>query len=138
MRPIGLCKYSPDKSFAIDLSRCSFAYRNTSLNQGIDPIVWCLLAGNIAQTEDTCGPKHDLLVPLRQGRRLFIGGLRKSIDNHTPDPEIRKVFSGFGAKPVSKVKWPNREPMQGNGCCALVDLDNAEEAKRVIQPLALY
>jgi RNA recognition motif-containing protein len=77
----------------------------------------------------------NLLIPMQQGRRLFIGGLPKPTDNHTSDLVIRELFKDFTVEAVSKVKSPTKESLRGNGWYAFVDLNTVEEAQRAIRQL---
>jgi hypothetical protein len=77
----------------------------------------------------------DLLIPLQEDRRLFIGGLPRPIDNHSSDLELRELFAGHVVEAVSKVKWPIGGSMHGSGWYAFVDLRTAEDARRAIAQL---
>ncbi|KAH7092922.1 hypothetical protein FB567DRAFT_158660 [Paraphoma chrysanthemicola] len=72
----------------------------------------------------------DLLAPIKEGRRLFVGGLSKPIDNHSSDLEIRRIFEGFQVEAVSKAKRPERDPPLEHDCYAFVDLSTYDEAQR--------
>jgi len=77
----------------------------------------------------------DLLLPVQESRRLYVGGLPKPIDNHASDLEIRDLFKDFDVEAVSKVKSPKWELLRGYGWYAFVDLTSAEEAARAIAQL---
>jgi RNA recognition motif-containing protein len=85
------------------------------------------------QDEPTCAA--DLLIPIHENRRLYIGGLPRPTDNHNTDLEIRDIFNDFVVKAVSKVQWPVKESMQGYGWYAFVDVESAEEGRRAIAQL---
>jgi RNA recognition motif-containing protein len=74
----------------------------------------------------------DLLAPIREGRRVYVGGLTKPMNNHASDLEIRSLFGGFNVEAVSKVKWPDVETTHDGGWYAFVDFGSAEEAQRAI------
>ncbi|KAF2830526.1 hypothetical protein CC86DRAFT_162590 [Ophiobolus disseminans] len=74
----------------------------------------------------------DLLIPVQENRRLYVGGLPKPVDNHTTDLEIRELFKDFEVEAVSKVNSRNRELLRENGWYVFVDLESAEEAERAM------
>jgi hypothetical protein len=80
-------------------------------------------------------PTGDLLVPIQEKRRLFVGGLRRPIDNHTSDLEIRELFKGFDVAAVSKVKSPSLDLKLGNASFAFLDLKTADQARKAIKQL---
>jgi hypothetical protein len=57
----------------------------------------------------------DLLVPIRENRRVYVGGLAKPLNNYASDVEIRSLSGGFEVEAVSKVKWPELDAIRGNG-----------------------
>ncbi|KAF2182962.1 hypothetical protein K469DRAFT_711318 [Zopfia rhizophila CBS 207.26] len=73
----------------------------------------------------------DLLDPVREERRLYVGGLPKPLDQHTSDAEIRKLFADFNIEAVSKVKSPpeSLKHKPGNGYYVFVDFSCKEEAR---------
>jgi hypothetical protein len=80
-------------------------------------------------------PTADLLVPIQEKRRLFLGGLRKPTDNHRSDLLIQELFKGFAVEAVSKVKSPRPDLLPGNAWYAFVDLKTANQAQKAIKQL---
>jgi hypothetical protein len=74
----------------------------------------------------------DLLAPIRENRRVYLGGLIKPLNNHASDLGIRSLFGGFEVEAVSKVKWPERDKMCDGSWYAFVDFRSAEDAQRAV------
>jgi RNA recognition motif-containing protein len=64
------------------------------------------------QDPPVAAPCADLLIPVQQQRRLFIGGLPRPTDSHASDLEIREVFKDFTVEAMSKVKSMTAEEAQ--------------------------
>lgn len=87
---------------------------------------------------ESARPTAELLEPTSEGRRLWVGGLPKPLDQHTSDLELRDLFRGFGVRAVSKVKSPVGDLNMragGNGWYAFVDFESAEEAGRAVEKI---
>lgn len=89
----------------------------------------------------TNGPKEnsreDLLLPIREKRRVIVSGLPKPIDQATSDVELRELFEGFEVEAISKVKSP-QEVVHGahmNARFAFVDFRSSEEANTAVNRL---
>lgn len=80
-------------------------------------------------------PTPELLEPIGEKRRLFLGGLPQPKDNYSSDLEIRRIFKGFDVVAVSKVKSPRAELLPGNAWYAFVDLKDADQAETAIKQL---
>jgi hypothetical protein len=75
-------------------------------------------------------------MPVRENRRLRVGGLPTATDNHNTDLGIRDVFKDFVVEAVSKVgPVIDQEVDAGRGWYAFVDVESAEERKRAIAQL---
>ena len=79
----------------------------------------------------------DLLVPIREKRRVIVKGLPKAIDRTTSDKELRELFDGFDVEAIAKIKWPTDgiHGAKSNIRFAFVDLKTAKEADRAVQCL---
>ena len=80
---------------------------------------------------------NDLLLPLRERRRVIVSGLPKPIDQATSDAELRELFDGFEVEAISKVKWPQevKHDANMNVRFAFIDFRSAEEAKTAVHRL---
>jgi hypothetical protein len=87
------------------------------------------------QDPPVAAPCADLLIPVQEQRRLFIGGLPRPTDSHASDLEIREVFKDFTVEAMSKVKSPTKKSLCANIWYAFIDLMTAEEAQRAIRQL---
>ncbi|KAF1940582.1 hypothetical protein EJ02DRAFT_226190 [Clathrospora elynae] len=61
-----------------------------------------------AREDSTRSPAADLLAPIREHRRVYVGNPPKPVNSHASDLEIRDLFKEFDIEAASKVKWPNR------------------------------
>ncbi|KAJ9190987.1 hypothetical protein DTO166G4_8464 [Paecilomyces variotii] len=72
-----------------------------------------------------------------QGRRLYVGGLPRPVNQPSVDAEIRKFFDGFNVEAISKVISPHLskrfEP--GDHYYLFVDLGSTEEALAAMNTL---
>ncbi|OCL05748.1 hypothetical protein AOQ84DRAFT_390669 [Glonium stellatum] len=77
------------------------------------------------------------LDPIREKRRLYVGGLPKPTNQHASDAEIRELFSGFEVVAVSKVISPHEsiQSKPGNHFYAFVDFPSSEEADAAAKAL---
>ena len=78
---------------------------------------------------------NNILAPMREHRRIYVGNLPKPLDNHTSDLELRDLFRGFDVEAVSKVLSPSEELVHRSKYYAFVDLRNAEEAAKAVKNL---
>lgn len=90
----------------------------------------------------TNGPKdnprgNDLLLPIRERRRVIVSELPKPIDQATSDAELRELFDGFEVEAISKVKWPQEVDHDANMNVrfAFIDFRSAEEANIAVYRL---
>ncbi|KAF2116328.1 hypothetical protein BDV96DRAFT_599060 [Lophiotrema nucula] len=79
-------------------------------------------------------PLH-MLDPINEGRRLYVGGLPKPLDQHTSDQALRTLFQDSHVVAVSKVKSPHEstKDMPGNHYYAFVDLSSKEDMDAAIR-----
>jgi RNA recognition motif-containing protein len=78
---------------------------------------------------------NDILAPMREHRRIYVGNLPKPLDNYTSDLELRGLFRDFDVEAVSKVLSPSEELVDRSKYYAFVDLRNAEEAAKAVKNL---
>ncbi|KAH9232593.1 hypothetical protein K456DRAFT_1750946 [Colletotrichum gloeosporioides 23] len=71
------------------------------------------------------------------GRRLYIGGLTRMIDQQQAQEEMRDILAGFNPKEIGKRVTPHMETRSkpGNHHYCFVDFETVEEAAAVIKAL---
>ncbi|KAK5996485.1 hypothetical protein PT974_01820 [Cladobotryum mycophilum] len=72
-----------------------------------------------------------------QGRRLYVGGLTKMIDQEHNNQEMREIFAGFNPSAIGKRITPHEKTraLPGNHHYCFVDFETVEEAEAAMKAL---